>query len=106
MASIIDLQAYRRARAPAASNLNSAAHPAGTSEEITSLSEQVETMLTALAQDSKYSHTVALAAGRFAAMQLFQLHGRAASLAYIDDCLQTAEICEDILRQMDEDYQG
>ena len=46
---------------------------------------------------------VAMAAGRFAAMQLFRKHGRTQTLAFFDDCIQTAEICDDILAQLEDE---
>ena len=45
-----------------------------------------------------------MAAGRYAAMQLFRTHGRAQAQAFFEDCLQTAEICDDILAQLDDDF--
>jgi hypothetical protein len=39
---------------------------------------------------------VGLAAGRYAAMKLYQLHGRAETMAFFDSCIQTVEISEDI----------
>ena len=47
--------------------------------------------------------TVAMSAGRFAAMRMFQLQGRAETLAFIDQCITTAELCEDIVRHLDDD---
>ena len=47
--------------------------------------------------------TVAMSAGRFAAMRMFQLQGRAETLAFIDQCITTAELCDDIVRHLDED---
>jgi hypothetical protein len=47
---------------------------------------------------------VALAAGRYAAMRLFQLHGRAHSMSFFDDCIATAEIYQDIMKEMGEEY--
>ncbi len=44
-----------------------------------------------------------MAAGRFAAMQLFRKHGRTQTLAFFDDCIQTAEICDDILAQLEDE---
>jgi hypothetical protein len=34
---------------------------------------------------------------------MFQLQGRAETLAFIDQCITTAELCEDLVRQLDED---
>ena len=39
---------------------------------------------------------VGLAAGRYAAMKLYQMHGRAETMAFFDSCIQTVEIAEDI----------
>ena len=39
---------------------------------------------------------VGLAAGRYAAMKLYQMHGRAETMAFFDSCIQTVEISEDI----------
>ena len=39
---------------------------------------------------------VGLAAGRYAAMKLYQMHGRAETMAFFDNCIQTVEISEDI----------
>ena len=47
--------------------------------------------------------TVAMSAGRFAAMRMFQLQGRAETLAFIDQCITTAELYEDLVRQLDDD---
>ena len=60
-------------------------------------------MLDKAAQNDLFVHTVALTAGRYAAMQLFQLHGRAQTLSFFDDCIQTVELCDDLLHQMDDE---
>ena len=39
---------------------------------------------------------VCLAAGRFAAMKLYKMHGRAETMAFFDSCIQTVEMAEDI----------
>ena len=39
---------------------------------------------------------IGLAAGRYAAMKLYQMHGRAETMAFFDSCIQTVEISEDI----------
>ena len=39
---------------------------------------------------------VGLAAGRYAAMKSYQMHGRAETMAFFDSCIQTVEISEDI----------
>ena len=39
---------------------------------------------------------VGLAAGRYAAMKLYQMHGRAETMAFFNSCIETVEIAEDI----------
>jgi hypothetical protein len=39
---------------------------------------------------------VSLAAGRYAAMKLYQMHGRAETMAFFNSCIETVEIAEDI----------
>ena len=40
---------------------------------------------------------VGLAAGRYAAMKLYQMHGRAETMAFFNSCIETVEMAEDIL---------
>ena len=47
--------------------------------------------------------TVAMSAGRFAAMRMIQLQGRAETLAFLDQCITTAELCDDLVGRLDED---
>jgi len=47
--------------------------------------------------------TVAMAAGRYAAMRMFQLQGRAETMAFMDQCVVTAELCDDLMQHLDED---
>ena len=39
---------------------------------------------------------VSLAAARYAAMRLYELQGRAETMAFFDSCIQTAEMSEDV----------
>ena len=109
MAEIINLQAYRASKAsmtPAGRILcarNIAAPKIG-ADHIDSLANKIETMLDNASQNDRFAHTVALTAGRYAAMQLFQLHGRAQTLSFFEDCIQTIELCDDLLKQMDDDF--
>ncbi|MGB1474387.1 MAG: hypothetical protein ACPHAP_08200, partial [Candidatus Puniceispirillaceae bacterium] len=73
-------------------------------DHIDSLANKIETMLDNASQNDRFAHTVALTAGRYAAMQLFQLHGRAQTLSFFEDCIQTVELCDDLLKQMDDDF--
>lgn len=68
---------------------------------IEALTIEIDKMLSKLADNQPIPQAVAMAAGRYAAFSLFQKHGRAEALAFFEDCIQTAEICEDILREID-----
>jgi hypothetical protein len=65
--------------------------------------DHIENMLEDVTQKEDLPLTVAMSAGRFAAMRMFQLQGRAETLAFIDQCITTAELCADLVRQLDED---
>ena len=70
---------------------------------IETVRDHIENMLEAITQKEDLPLTVAMSAGRFAAMRMFQLQGRAETLAFIDQCITTAELCDDLVRQLDED---
>ena len=103
MSKIIDLQAYRIRQENAVSGVCQNNPQIGV-EYIDELADRVEGMLDDAAQNDRFAHTVALTAGRYAAMQLFQLHGRAQTLSFFEDCIQTVELCDDLLIQIDEDF--
>ena len=65
--------------------------------------DDIEAQLESLAAHENMPLTVAMAAGRYAAMRLFQLQGRAETMAFIDQCIVTAELWDDFSRQLDED---
>jgi hypothetical protein len=68
------------------------------------LSTNIDSLLSDMSDAEPIPQAVALGAGRYAAMKLFQLHGRAYAMSFFDDCIATAEICEDIMNEMDEEY--
>ena len=70
---------------------------------IETVRDEIENMLEDITQKEDLPLTVAMSAGRFAAMRMFQLQGRAETLAFIDQCITTAELCDDLARQLDED---
>ena len=70
---------------------------------IEAVRDQIERALEDITHKEDLPLTVAMSAGRFAAMRMFQLQGRVETLAFIDQCITTAELCEDIVRQLDED---
>ena len=63
--------------------------------------DDVEIQLEELALNEKMPLTVAMAAGRYAAMRLFQIQGRAETMAFIDQCIATAELWDDLTNQSD-----
>ena len=73
------------------------------SQRITAIRDQIEHMLEKMTREEDLPLTIAMSAGRFAAMRMFQLQGRAETLAFIDQCITTAELCDDIVRHLDED---
>lgn len=90
-------EAERRSRKRAANQLLQA-------QNIERLTLQVDDLLEETARRESMPDAVAMAAGRYAAMHLFRTHGRAQAQAFFEDCLQTAEICDDILAQLDDDF--
>ena len=65
--------------------------------------DSIETALEKVANLENMPLTVAMAAGRYAAMRLFQLQGRAETMAFMDQCVITAELRDDLMQQLDED---
>ena len=68
-------------------------------EEITKLVEirdGIEKLLNTAAAVHREPFGVALAAARYSAMRLYQIQGRAETMAFFDNCIQTVEIAEDI----------
>ena len=90
------------------------AAPKATTNGVTELSKQdvhkveqirdsIETALEKVATSENMPLTVAMAAGRYAAMRMFQLQGRAETMAFMDQCVVTAELCDDLMQHWDED---
>ena len=65
--------------------------------------DSIETALEKVAESENMPLTVAMAAGRYAAMRMFQLQGRAETMAFMDQCVVTAELCDDLMQHLDED---
>ena len=101
MGEIINLREFRpRAEAPCAELcLVSQAD----TRHIEEVRDHIEQTLEYITRKEDLPLTVAMSAGRFAAMRMFQLQGRAETLAFIDQCITTAELCEDIVHHLDED---
>jgi hypothetical protein len=107
MDNILDLEHYRQQRTTAQKTKCSSEPRTADNflraQTIEKLSLQIDNLLEDKARDEAMPEAVAMAAGRYAAMQLFQKHGRAHTLAFFKDCIQTAEICDDILAQLEDD---
>ena len=71
--------------------------------KVEQIRDSIETALEKVATSENMPLTVAMAAGRYAAMRMFQLQGRAETMAFMDQCVVTAELCDDLMQQLDED---
>ena len=71
--------------------------------KIEQIRDSIEAALEEVAATEKMPLTVAMAAGRYAAMRLFQIQGRAETMSFMNQCIVTAELSEDLSRQLDED---
>ena len=71
--------------------------------KVENIRDSIETALEKVANSEKMPLTVAMAAGRYAAMRMFQIQGRAETLAFMDECVVTAELCDDLMQHLDED---
>jgi hypothetical protein len=71
--------------------------------KVEQIRDSIETALEKVAAAENMPLTVAMAAGRYAAMRMFQLQGRAETMAFMDQCIVTAELCDDLMQHLDED---
>ena len=71
--------------------------------KVEQIRDSIETALEKVATSENMPLTVAMAAGRYAAMRMFQLQGRAETMAFMDQCVVTAELCDDLMEHWDED---
>ncbi len=65
-------------------------------KRLETIRDTVEGVLDRLTAEHRDPAAIAFAAGRFAAMRLFQLQGRAATMAFMDQCIETVEINQDM----------
>ena len=65
--------------------------------------DSIETALENVANLENMPLTVAMSAGRYAAMRMFQIQGRAETMAFMDECVVTAELCDDLMQHLDDD---
>ena len=71
--------------------------------KVEQIRDSIETMLEKVATLEDMPLTVAMAAGRYAAMRMFQLQGRAETMDFMNQCIVTAELCDDLMTHLDED---
>ena len=71
--------------------------------KVEQIRDSIETALEKVATSENMPLTVAMAAGRYAAMRMFQLQGRAETMAFVDQCVVTAELFDDFMQHFDED---
>ena len=71
--------------------------------KVEQIRDSIEQALEKVAASESMPLTVAMAAGRYAAMRMFQLQGRAETMAFMDQCIVTAELCDDLMQHLDED---
>ena len=107
MVNIIELGLYRQRHA-ASQKFSRKSRPRTADKLIKAkafekLTLEIDNMLEDKARHRDMPDAVAMAAGHYAAMRLFQNYGRAKTLAFFEDCIQTAEICDEILSQLDDE---
>ena len=101
MGEIIQLNRHRGNLS--VNNANPATLSKNEAYKIEKIRDSIEATLEEVATEENMPLTVAMAAGRYAAMRMFQLQGRAETMAFMDQCIVTAELCDDLTRQLDED---
>ena len=72
-------------------------------QKVEQIRDSIEKALEKVAISENMPWTVAMAAGRYAAMRMCQLQGRAETMAFMDQCVVTAELCDDLMQHLDED---
>ena len=101
MGKIINLKNYRANTAAIKANQTMLSQKDAV--KIEQIRDSIEVALEEVAMTENMPLTVAMAAGRYAAMRLFQLQGRAETMAFLDQCIVTAELCADLSCHLDED---
>ena len=101
MSKIIHLRNYRAKAAAITDNKTILSRKEAV--KIEQIRDSIEIALEDVASTENMPLTVAMAAGRYAAMRLFQLQGRVETMAFLDQCIVTAELCDDLSCQLDED---
>ena len=103
MSNVISLET-RRHLLPADMKTDNVSELPSDIHHLAALTETVDGALSRMSDEQPIAQAVALAAGRYAAMQLFQSHGRAYAMSFFDDCIATAEICQDIMNELGDEH--
>ena len=99
MDKVIDLENYRQRVLAAAQDGTDEACQELSPEEVArleTLRDGVESLLDALTARHCDPEAVAFAAGRYAAMRIYRLHGRAEAMDFFNRCIATVEIADDL----------
>ena len=99
MDKIIDLENYRQRVLAAALDGDEEADRELSGEEVArleALRDGVESLLDAVTARHCDPEAVAFAAGRYAAMRIYRLHGRAEAMDFFNRCIATVEIADDL----------
>ena len=99
MDKIIDLENYRQRMLAAAFDGEEEAERELSGEEVArleALRDGVESLLDAVTARHCDPEAVAFAAGRYAAMRIYRLHGRAEAMDFFNRCIATVEIADDL----------
>ena len=95
MAEILYLDDYKSSRI--AEDTKPKKMPQTERQRVEAIRDNIEELLNMVAGLRRDPESVALAASRFGIMRMYQMHGRANTMAFVDRCIETAEIAEDIL---------
>ena len=99
MDKVIDLENYRQHVLAAAQDFADDARQELSPEEVArleALRDGVESLLDAVTARHCDPEAVAFAAGRYAAMRIYRLHGRAEAMDFFNRCIATVEIADDL----------
>jgi len=99
MDKVIDLENYRNRVLAAAQDCAAEACQELSSEEVArleALRDGLESLLDAVTARHCDPEAVAFAAGRYAAMRIYRLHGRAEAMDFFNRCIATVEIADDL----------
>jgi predicted component of type VI protein secretion system len=96
MGEILYLENYKTSP-HAAPDVRASKMPQTERQRIEAIRDNIEELLNMVAGLRRDPESVALAASRFGIMRMYQIHGRAHTMAFVDRCIETAEMAEDIL---------